>query len=495
MRTSLSLLLKKRNRILSSLAVGVFVVTSSLNAYSQSCTATNFGTVGSAVTCLDFDATPAGAGSSAGCTGSGFGGSGTVRIIRFCTNASNQCVSFDFTGLASANGTEISLWTTCSAGALSGYVTNSINCYSGSTTVGWSTAGQATVANTCYFLRVWTKDPPTATATVCANVESPTNDFCTAPQQIGTVPATYDNYCMTAGTAGDPAAAQFCAGTLENNAWFSFTTLSTCTFPCTVTINITGINCTGGGSGFQIGYWTGACGALTNIGCTSGSGGSVTATINNLSPNQTVLVGIDGNAGAYCNFSISGTNITPLPVTFIDFSGFRKKYGVEMKWQTLSEKNNAFYSIESSRDLQNWNEIHREYVAGDTFGLKEYQFVDYNAPELDLIYYRLIQTDLNGTATILKVISLDETTYNNRMKVIPNPVNDEPTSVSIEWDYDTFGTFVVKDSQGKELLTKKASLMRGVNLVKLEMETLKSGLYMVEFSDSESKQMTKFIKL
>ncbi|MBI3239507.1 MAG: T9SS type A sorting domain-containing protein, partial [Flavobacteriia bacterium] len=215
----------------------------------------------------------------------------------------------------------------------------------------------------------------------------------------------------------------------------------------------------------------------------------------NLSPNQTVLVGIDGNAGAYCNFSISGTNITPLPVTFIDFSGFRQKYGVEMKWQTLSEKNNAFYSIESSRDLQNWNEIHREYVAGDTFGLKEYQFVDYNAPALDLIYYRLIQTDLNGTATILKVISFEETTYNNRMKVIPNPVNDEPTSVSIEWDYDTFGVFVVKDSQGKELLSKKASLMRGVNMVKLDMEALKSGLYMVEFSDNENKQMTKFIKL
>src|SRR3990167_3210422 len=132
MKTSLSLLLKKRNRFLSSLAFCVFVLANSFNAYSQSCSATNFGTVGRAVTCLDFVATPSGAGSSAGCTGSGFGGSGTARIIQFCTNASNQCVSFDFSGLASANGTEISLWTTCSAGALSGYVTNSINCYSGS---------------------------------------------------------------------------------------------------------------------------------------------------------------------------------------------------------------------------------------------------------------------------------------------------------------------------------------------------------------------------
>ncbi|MBI3234270.1 MAG: T9SS type A sorting domain-containing protein, partial [Bacteroidetes bacterium] len=57
------------------------------------------------------------------------------------------------------------------------------------------------------------------------------------------------------------------------------------------------------------------------------------------------------------------------------------------------------------------------------------------------------------------------------------------------------GTFIVKDSQGKELFSKKASLMRGVNMVKLDLETLKSGLYMVEFSDIENKQITKFIKL
>ncbi len=176
----------------------LFISCFSLGVWSQSCTGLNMATPGTTATCLDFDAATAGAGSAAGCTGGGFGGGGTARIIQVCTNATAQCISFDFTGIASANGTEVSLWTTCSAGTLSGYVTGSINCYSGSSSIGWSTAGLGLTPNTCYYLRVWTKDPPTSTSTVCANVESPTNDFCTAPQQIGTAPATYDNYCMTA---------------------------------------------------------------------------------------------------------------------------------------------------------------------------------------------------------------------------------------------------------------------------------------------------------
>lgn len=496
MRTFLSSLSKRKNNLrLCSLLTAVCILHYG-NIHAQSCTATNFGTVGSSSTCLDFDATPAGSGSAAGCTGSGFGGGGTFRIIRFCTNASAQCVAFDLTGLAGTGGTEISLWTTCTgSGSLSGYVSGSINCYSAVSSAGWSTAGLGLAANTCYFLRVWTKDPPTTNANICANAESPTNDFCSAPQQIGTSAVAYDNYCMTAGTAGDPPASQFCAGTLENNAWFSFTTLASCTYPCTVTINITGISCSGGGNGFQVGYWTGTCGSLSNIGCTSGTGGSVTATINNLSPGQTVLVGLDGNAGAYCNFSISGTNITPLPVSFIDFVAARRSYGVEMKWQTLSETNNAFYTVERSSDYENWNEIHREYVPANWNGLKEYQLIDYKAPYAGTLYYRLKQTDLDGNATVLKVVSLEEYSVAGNIRVVPNPVAGKQASVTIESDYDTFGTFSIRDAQGNTLYTKMASLVRGTNSVKLDYETLQPGMYFVVFDDADSRQVTRFIQL
>lgn len=486
---------KKRNKVLLIPLFCFLVWFNTENLYGQSCTATDFGTVGSTITCLDFDATPSGSGSTASCTGSGFGGTGTARIIRFCTNASPQCVSFDITGLAGASGTEITLWTSCTSGTLSGYVSGSANCYSGAASVGWSSAGLGLSANTCYYMRVWTKNPPTSSALICANTQSASNDFCASPLTIGTVPATRDNYCMTAGTPGDPAPSEFCAITLENNAWFGFTTLPTCSFPCTVTIDITGIACSGGGNGFQIGWWTGSCGSLSSIGCVSGAGGSVTATINNLSPSQTLLVGLDGNAGAFCNFSIAGTNIAALPVGFIDFYGSRSAYGVALKWQTLEEADNAYFTIERSADNQNWAEIYRKNVPPTSQGLKDYAYTDETA-ESGIQYYRLTQTGINGNRTLLKSISFEGYTAPGRIRIIPNPVSSGTAAISVDSDEDTDGgLFIIIDSQGKVLYTKQSDLVRGTNLVPLEYGGLQQGVYYLEFVHAGIKETTKFIQL
>jgi hypothetical protein len=456
----------------------------SASVWSQSCTGLNMGTPGSSNTCLDFDAAAPGAGSAAGCVGGGFGGGGTVRIIQVCTNASTQCVQFDFTNIASGNGTEISLWSTCAAGVLGGYVANSINCYSGSTNIGWSTAGLALSPNTCYYVRVWTKDPPAANSTVCAHVETPSNDLCATPQQIGTAPATYDNYCMTAGSAGDPAAAQFCAGTLENNAWFSFTTLSTCTAPCSVTLTISGINCSGGGSGFQIGYWTGTCGSLTNIGCTSGSGGTVTATINSLSPNQTVIVGIDGNAGAYCNFAISGTNITPLPVGLVDFAGQRNSQFVNLNWQTLSEIRNDYFTLYRSIDGVNWTAI--TTLDGKTISdeLTNYSYID-NFHSNDDVYYRLGQTDEDGNETYLKEISIGpDFGQNTSLTVVPNPVSNGVCELKYVAKRNETSEIYVYDNLGSLLFKQPFETYKGDNSFDMDLSKLQKGIYLVRIQNS-----------
>lgn len=465
---------------------------SAASVWSQSCTGLNMATPGASSTCLDFDAATPGSGSSAGCSGGGFGGSGTVRIIQVCTNASAQCISFNFTGLDAANGTEISLWSGCSGGALSGYVAGSINCYTGSSSIGWATAGLGLAPNTCYYLRVWTKDPPTATATVCANAESPTNDFCSAPQQIGTSPTAYDNYCMTAGTAGDPAAAEFCAGSLENNAWYSFTTLSTCVFPCSVTLTISGISCSGGGNGFQIGYWTGSCGSLTNIGCTSGSGGTVTATINNLNPNQTVIIGIDGNAGAYCNFSISGTNITPLPVGLVDFAGARQEQFVSLNWQTLSEVRNDHFTIYRSLDGEKWDQISQVEGLEYSNELTNYAYVD-NFSSDETVYYRLAQTDLNGSEVFLKDISVKPEAVNTALTVVPNPVANGVCELKYSSKRNENVEIMIYDFKGAVIFNSTYETVKGDNTFDMDLSKLNKGVYLVRLQNSLESMESRIV--
>lgn len=472
------------------LVIVTFALLGVTDALAQ-CSAYNLNTPGTTPTCLSFSG--GSASSSSICAGAGHGGSGQVRIVRFCTNATAQCVSFDFTGLNALDGTSIALYSGCSLGTLSGLIAGSGNCYVDQSNIGWSTAGLALAPNTCYFLRVWTKNAPTAGAQVCANVESPTNDFCTAPQQIGTAPVTYDNYCMTAGTAGDPTPAQFCAGSLENNAWFSFTTLSTCTFPCTVTITISGISCSGGGSGFQIGYWTGVCGALTNIGCTAGAGGSVTATITNLNPSQTVIVGLDGNAGAYCNFTISGTNIVSLPVGLSNFTAMRTSSGVQLDWQTLSEQNNDYFTIERSVDGENWSAIHTEDGMENSSSLKNYTHVDGFVPKSSILYYRLSQTDLNGTTQVLKTVTVDENNPNNILEIVPNPAVENQTTVKFNSQQRSTTKLAVYDFTGAVVFESEYETEKGLNQFKLSTNGLSKGVYLVKVQNSTEYAESKLI--
>jgi hypothetical protein len=289
---------------------------------------------------------------------------------------------------------------------------------------------------------------------------------------------------MTAGTAGDPAAAQFCAGSLENNAWFSFTTLSTCTFPCSVTLTISGINCTGGGNGFQIGYWTGTCGALTNIGCTSGSGGTVTATINNLNPNQTVIVGIDGNAGAFCNFSISGTNITPLPVGLVDFAGHRVNQFVNLNWQTLSEIRNDYFTVYRSVDGVNWTSI--ATLDGKTVSeeLTNYGYSDDFQSSND-VYYRLGQTDEDGNETYLKEISIaPDFGENTSLTVIPNPVSNGVCELKYVAKRTETSEIFVYDYLGALIFKQNFDTYKGDNSFDMDLSKLKKGVYLVRIQNS-----------
>ena len=125
----------------------------------------------------------------------------------------------------------------------------------------------------------------------------PTLDDCNGALLISSTPQSSNNICTTPGpTTNTPTItpADICAGSLENTAWYSFTTLST----GDVVVTIDNIICSGGAAGFQIGYFVGSCGSLVNIGCQNGSGGTVTATISGLVAGEEVYIAIDGNAGA-----------------------------------------------------------------------------------------------------------------------------------------------------------------------------------------------------
>jgi hypothetical protein len=298
---------------------------------------------------------------------------------------------------------------------------------------------------------------------------------------------------MTAGSNGsytEPAPGAFCAGSLENNAWYAFTTASTCASPCTVTMSITNIICSGGGSGFQIGFFTGTCGSLSNFGCTSGSGGSVNTTITGLGPNQTVIVGIDGNAGANCSYSLSATNTIPLPIEMLSFDVIKGAGYVDLKWATASEKNNEWFTVEKSRDAVNFIEIGKLKGQENSNVLTQYSYSDIS-PTKGLTYYRIKQTDFDGTYTYsqMRAINYDGLMVPN-FEILPNP-SDLNSSARLSFNELTGKeiTISICDIAGKTVFEKPEHLKENV----YQLPVLEKGIYFIRVTGYESSVVKRMI--
>ncbi|MFT7241420.1 MAG: hypothetical protein ACI83L_001775, partial [Cryomorphaceae bacterium] len=104
----------------------------------------------------------------------------------------------------------------------------------------------------------------------------------------------------------------------------------------------------------------------------------------------------------YGQFVLSGPevgNLNVLPITLLSFQAEAKDGLVHTNWITASELNNDFFAVERSKDAEHWEEVGRKDGAGNSNMELAYAFAD-DDPYSGISYYRLRQTDFDGTTTL-----------------------------------------------------------------------------------------------
>lgn len=94
-----------------------------------------------------------------------------------------------------------------------------------------------------------------------------------------------------------------------------------------------------------------------------------------------------------------------LPIVLISFEASAADDKVELKWTTGSEEGNSFFTIERSVNGYNFEPVLLVSGAGNSKTLINYTATDIN-PEEGLMYYRLKQTDFNGTFSYSELVSV-----------------------------------------------------------------------------------------
>src|SRR5688572_30272065 len=110
----------------------------------------------------------------------------------------------------------------------------------------------------------------------------------------------------------------------------------------------------------------------------------------------------------------------PLPIEFVSMDAKYMDRIVEISWTTASETNNDYFTLERSGDAINFELIAQLDGAGNSNQTNMYSYDDLEPLE-GTAYYRLKQTDFDGTVKDIQVVSVNG--MENAILLYPNPTS------------------------------------------------------------------------
>jgi hypothetical protein len=176
-------------------------------------------------------------------------------------------------------------------------------------------------------------------------------------------------------------------------------------------------------------------------------------------------------------------NSTPLPVELVNFGGKCENKQIIINWTTASETNNDHFEIERSINGQDWKKIGTVAGAGNSLQKINYSFTD-SEPVTGICYYRLRQTDFDGTTETSPIIAVESCGTEKFFSIYPNPASSEiyfNTNILM-------GEVKVYNCMGE--LVKSADLRTDR---KMDLSFLSSGVYTLVLENDQSLTTHKVV--
>lgn len=204
--------------------------------------------------------------------------------------------------------------------------------------------------------------------------------------------------------------------------------------------------------------------------------------------------GTVSTAGVVTNFSpftfaSDDIDVNPLPITLISFKATANGSTVDLDWQTGSEINNDYFTIERSVDGITFYPILTTDGAGNSNSTLDYHETDVS-PISGISYYRLKQTDFNGEFSYSHVEVVELTNGGSGVNIFPNPIAANQGDLTLV--FATTGNKEIKiiDQLGKIVL---AQISTSDLLTNINVSSLQSGVYFVQINESGHTYTERFI--
>ncbi len=286
------------------------------------------------------------------------------------------------------------------------------------------------------------------------------NQNCSTPTQVCS-DASFTGNSNGFGIQNLNSTNQGCLSTEHQSSWYTFQAVTSGSISLTIVTSVD----------YDFAIWgpnTTCASLVTPIRCSFAAGGGNTGLGNGATDNSESAFGdrwvaplvvtagesyimlIDNFTSNSTVFTIDWTmsggatlNCSTLPIELISFDGYKYDDYNLLTWVSATELNNDYYRLEKSTDAINWETAYIADGSGTSYTPIHYQYKDYNYKTSEIIYYRLVQVDLNGNSEIFNIVSIDRTHNKSERKLV------KVTNIlGQEVDPETDGVLIYQYSDG-----------------------------------------------
>ncbi|MEL7122050.1 MAG: T9SS type A sorting domain-containing protein [Bacteroidota bacterium] len=182
-----------------------------------------------------------------------------------------------------------------------------------------------------------------------------------------------------------------------------------------------------------------------------------------------------------------------VPVELSSFYALPQDDQVQLYWETATEINNDYFEIERSREDGEFESIVRIDGAGNSFEKNQYQYFDLNA-KAGINYYRLKQTDFDGTFEYSDIISVLVNNGNTYVGTFfPNPSLNGQINLDYFAVTDEVLEVEIYDVSGRLVFGEKRDLAVGENTLSFRLNQLASGVFTARLKQGQQQVYRKLI--
>ena len=162
---------------------------------------------------------------------------------------------------------------------------------------------------------------------------------------------------------------------------------------------------------------------------------------------------------------------------------------VILNWETASEINNSFFTIERSNDGEVFETIGKKPGAGNSSSVITYEYTE-NAPLSNgegsgVRYYRLKQTDFDGNYSYSEVIAVQNCSSNGNSITNIFIGNDNEITIMVNSSTEKEYNVSFYDELGRKVHSEILNIKIGSNIQTLNPKPLSTGVYFITLQNQE----------